>query len=148
MRIVILGCGRVGAQLASSFSQDGHDVRVIDRRAEAFGRLPSVFHGQVVVGEGIDEDVLRKAGSADADIFAAVTDDDSTNVMASQVAKSILGVPRVITRIYDPLRDEAYRSFGLETVCPTTLSAELVENLLQQPASGDVRPGVPDRAGS
>ncbi len=136
MRIVILGCGRVGARLADSLFDEGHDVRVVDRHAEAFRRLSAGFRGTVVVGQGIDEDVLRRAGAADADVFAAVTDDDSTNVMASEVAKTILNVPKVITRIYDPLRDEAYRSFGLETVCPTILSAELIESLLETTAGG------------
>jgi trk system potassium uptake protein TrkA len=128
--------------------EDGHDVRVVDRRVEAFGRLPPDFQGQVVVGEGIDEDLLRRAGGDHADVFAAVTDDDNTNVMASQIAKYVFGVPQVITRIYDPARDDVFRAFGLETVCPTTLSAELVENLLVQPIAVGRRQVQSDRGGS
>ncbi len=141
MRVVILGCGRVGARLAQTLDREGHDVRVVDRRSEAFNRLPPTFGGQVVVGQGIDEDVLRLAGAAGADVFAAVTDDDPTNVMASQVAKVRLQVPKVITRIYDPQTEETYQSLGLETICPTTLGAQLIVQLLEAaPAAPSAAP--------
>lgn len=83
-----------------------------------------------IVGQGIDDDVLRKAGIESADVFAAVTNDDNTNIMASQIAKVIHDVPRVITRIYDPSREETYNTLGLETVCPTELGAQLIDQML------------------
>jgi trk system potassium uptake protein TrkA len=130
MRVVILGCGRVGARLASMLDREGHDVRVIDVHSDAFRRLDSTFGGMTVLGQGIDEDVLRRAGADGADVFAAVTDDDNTNIMASQVVQWVFHTPKIITRIYDPAREETYRSLGLQTVCPTELSAQLISEML------------------
>lgn len=121
MNFVILGCGRVGSRLATVLSQQGHHVSIIDAKQEAFKRLATDFKGRTVVGVGIDEDVLRSAGIEHADVFAAVTNGDNTNIMASQIAKELYKVPRVIARIYDPVREESYHMLGLETVCPTTL---------------------------
>lgn len=130
MLVLILGCGRVGARLANTLDAEGHDVRIIDANAEAFRRLAPEFRGMTIVGQGIDDDVLRKAGIESADVFAAVTNDDNTNIMASQIAKVIHDVPRVITRIYDPSREETYNTLGLETVCPTELGAQLIDQML------------------
>ena len=130
MRIVILGCGRVGAYLAKELVAKGHRVTVIDQNSAAFKRLGSDFAGDLVVGTGIDEDVLRRAGIEGAQAFVAVTNGDNTNVMAAQVAKKIFNVPRVICRIYDPLREEIYRSLGLETICPTLLGARRIQEIL------------------
>jgi trk system potassium uptake protein len=138
MQIVILGCGRVGSGLANRLDREGHDVRVIDQRPESFQRLSPDFHGLALVGQGIDEDVLRRAGADSAQVFAAVTDDDNTNIMASQVAKIVLKVPKVITRIYDPIREETYQTLGLETICPTILGAQLIQGMLAQ-CQADVR---------
>ena len=132
MRIVILGCGRVGAYLAKMLVAESHQVTVIDRDIEAFRRLGSDFTGNLVVGTGIDEDVLRRAGIAQAEAFVAVTNGDNTNVMAAQVAKEIFGVPRVICRIYDPLREEIYRTLELETICPTILGATNIKEGLDR----------------
>lgn len=134
MVVLILGCGRVGARLASTLDCEGHDVRVIDERPEAFRRLASTFQGITIVGQGIDDDVLRKAGIEKADVFAAVTNDDNTNIMASQIAKVLHHVPKVITRIYDPIREETYQmlGLGLETVCPTALGAQMIEEMLDR----------------
>lgn len=132
MRVVILGCGRVGARLASSLDRQGHTVSIIDRNSDAFRRLAPDFHGDVILGVGIDEDVLRRAGIETADVFAAVTDADNTNIMASQIAREIFRVPKVITRTYDPSRSETYRTLGLETVCPTTLAAARIRDMVMQ----------------
>lgn len=121
MNIVILGCGRVGSRLASMLDNLGHHVSVIDNNPDAFKRLPPDFRGKEVLGIGIDEDVLKRAGIENADIFAALTNGDNTNIMASQVAKELFQVGRVIARIYDPIRENTYHMLGLETVCPTTL---------------------------
>jgi trk system potassium uptake protein len=128
MRFVILGCGRVGARLATMLDRMGHEVSIIDKTSDSFKRLPADFGGQAVIGTGIDEDVLKSAGIEGADVFAAVTNGDNTNIMASQVAKELFGVPRVIARIYDPLREEVYHTLGLETLCPTTLMSNAIVN--------------------
>ncbi|MGH2458127.1 MAG: potassium channel family protein [Chloroflexota bacterium] len=130
MLVLILGCGRVGARLANVLDDEGHDVRVIDGNADSFRRLAKDFKGQTIVGSGIDDDTLRRAGIEKADVFAAVTNDDNTNIMASQMAKVLHDVPKVITRIYDPSREETYQTLGLETVCPTALGAQLIEEML------------------
>jgi len=130
MRIVIVGCGRVGAHLAQSLVKKDHQVSVVDRNGGAFARLGGDFPGSLVLGTGIDEDVLRKAGIEQADVLIAVTNGDNTNIMAAQVAREIFGVPRAICRIYDPLREEIYRDMGLETTCPTILGATRIEEIL------------------
>jgi trk system potassium uptake protein TrkA len=131
MRIVILGCGRVGAHLANTLLSDGHQVTMIDRNSASFARLGSDFAGKLVVGTGIDEDVLREAGIEEAEAFVAVTNGDNTNVMAAQVAKEIFGVQRVICRISDPLREEIYRTLGLETICPTLWEANQIRQTVE-----------------
>lgn len=130
MRVVILGCGRTGAYLARTLAAEGHQVTVIDRTSTAFKRLGDDFPGDLVVGTGIDEDVLRRAGIEQADAFVAVTNGDNTNVMSAQIARQIYGVGRVVTRIYDPLREEIYRALGLETICPTVLGASRIKEIL------------------
>ncbi|HEM60805.1 MAG TPA: TrkA family potassium uptake protein [Chloroflexi bacterium] len=136
MRIVIVGCGRVGAQLARLLLTNGHQVAVVDKDSASFDRLGPDFMGELVLGLGIDEDVLLRAGIDRADAVVAVTSGDNTNVMAAQVAKEIFGVPRVICRINDPLREEIYRSLGLETICATTWQANRIREILQGRAGG------------
>jgi trk system potassium uptake protein TrkA len=131
MRVVIVGCGRVGAQLAGLLVAGGHQVTVVDKDSGSFGRLGSGFPGELVQGTGIDEEVLLRAGVAEADAVVAVTSGDNTNVMAAQVAKEIFGVPRVICRINDPLREEIFRGLGLETICPTLWAASRIEQILE-----------------
>ena len=125
MKIVILGCGRVGATLADMLSRTGHTVSVIDQSSEAFQRLNPDFQGTTFVGNGVDEDVLVRAGIRQADAFAAVTNGDNRNIMASQIAKEIFKVKKVVCRIYDPIREETYRELGLETICPTVVGSQL-----------------------
>jgi trk system potassium uptake protein TrkA len=126
MHVVIVGCGRVGATLAMMLDRAGHSVAIVDQLDTAFQRLPKEFSGQTILGTGIDEDVLRKAGIEHADAFAAVMTADNRNIMAAQVAKHIFGVKKVVCRIYDPLREETYRELGLETICPTTIGARMI----------------------
>jgi len=132
MKVVILGCGRVGAYLAKSLTADGHQVTMIDANRVSLSRLGDDFPGKIVIGTGIDEDVLNQADIKEADAFVAVTNGDNTNVMAAQVAKEIFGVPRVICRIYDPLRAEFYATLGLETICPTLMGANAIKGLLEK----------------
>ncbi len=131
MKIVIMGCGRVGAQIASQLEQDGHEITVLDIDAYSFRRLPPEFSGTALLGNGMDEEVLRRAGIEEADFFVAMTQGDNRNVMAAQIAKHIFNVPRVISRIYDPLRQEMYDTLGIEAFSPTTIFAELVKKKIE-----------------
>jgi trk system potassium uptake protein len=134
MHVVILGCGRVGATLALMLQSEGHSVAIVDRDREAFRRLGRTFQGQTILGIGIDEDVLRKAGIERADAFAATTSGDNSNIMSAQIAKMKYKVRRVIARIYDPLRAEAYKELGIDTISPTLLGAGLcLDFILERP---------------
>ena len=127
-----MGCGRVGARIAGLLDQSGNTVTVIDTDSRAFRRLPAGFGGETVIGTGIDEDVLRRAGIEDADAFIAVTNGDNRNIMAAQVARLIFEVPEVVCRIYDPVREDTYRRLGLTTVCPTTtISAIILDHVMR-----------------
>jgi trk system potassium uptake protein TrkA len=140
MKIVIMGCGRVGSALAGRLSAEGHEVTVLDVRADAFRRLPTDFKGKKHVGNGIDQDVLARIGVSEADVFIAVTQGDNRNVLSTQVAKHIFGVPRTLCRIYDPIREQMYRELGLETISPTMMGAEAFYKLLHKqaaPAGGE-----------
>jgi trk system potassium uptake protein TrkA len=131
VKIVILGCGRVGARLALSLDAEGHDVAIVDRNPDAFRRfLVESFNGKAIVGVGIDEDVLRRAGLEGADVFVAATNLDNVNAMAGQIAQHIFKVPKVIARMYDPFREELYQAIGLTTVCPTTVGATKIKDML------------------
>jgi trk system potassium uptake protein len=131
MKLVIVGCGRVGAMAALALSEAGHQVTVIDNNRRAFDRLGSDFTGEMVLGNGIDEDVLRQAGIESADGFASLTNGDNRNIMAAQIALEIFKVPRVITRIYDPMREDVYRELGLNTVSPTVSGAQQIHAMLK-----------------
>ena len=131
MKAVIMGCGRVGAQLAGLLDADGHSVTILDVDSYSFRRLPPNFKGTALVGNGIDEESLKKAGIEEADVFVALTQGDNRNVMAAQIAKHIFNVPRVICRIYDPLRQELYSTLGLEAISPTTIFAQLLKEKLE-----------------
>lgn len=145
MKVVIMGCGRVGARVAGLLDHTGNEVTVIDTDSRAFRRLPANFGGDTIIGTGIDEDVQRRAGIEDADAFIAVTNGDNRNIMASQVARLIFSVPEVICRIYDPVREDTYRRLGLTTVCPTTtVSAIILDHVMR--AGGEpetARGGLP-----
>ena len=126
-----MGCGRVGGRLAGLLDADGHEVIVIDTDSYSFRRLPPEFNGKALVGNGTDEDVLKRAGIEEADAFIALTQGDNRNVLAAQIAKHIFNVPRVICRFYDPLRQELYQSLGLETHSPTTMFAQMLREKLE-----------------
>lgn len=140
MKLIVLGCGRVGARLAELMEEDGHQITIIDSDPNSFDRLPKEFGGRIVLGTGIDVDVLRAAGVESADAFAAVTNYDNTNIMACQVAKEIFGVKRVLARIYDPGREGLYHQLGLETICPTTLISTAAHDILLIPQSQNTGP--------
>ncbi len=131
MKILIMGCGRVGAQLAGLLDAEGYQITVLDINASSFRRLEPIFSGTALVGNGIDEEMLRRAGIEEADIFVALTQGDNRNVMSAQIAKHIFKVPRVICRIYDPLRQELYDTLGLEAFSPTTIFAQMVKEKIE-----------------
>jgi len=125
-----MGCGRVGSTLATQMDKAGHKVTVLDSNSDSFQRLESNFRGEKIQGNGIDEEVLRRAGIESADAFAVVTNGDNRNIMASQIAKEIFNVKKVVCRIYDPIRESTYRELGIETICPTLVGAQLLFNAL------------------
>jgi trk system potassium uptake protein TrkA len=130
MRTVIVGCGRVGASLASRLAREGDELVVIDLRTDAFDRLEEGFSGQAIRGDGTDEDVLRRAGLGDADRFFALTEGDNRNVLAAQLAAETFSVPTVVAKINDPVRAEAYASLGIATICRTTMMAAAMASFL------------------
>jgi len=130
-KIVIMGCGRTGARLASMLDAAGHNVTEMDVDAYSFRRLSAEFKGKALVGNGIDQEALKKAGIEGAEVFIAVTQGDNRNIMAAQIAKHIFNVPRVICRIYDPLRQEIFQTLGLETISPTTIFAEIMKQKVE-----------------
>jgi len=132
MKVVIMGCGRVGARLAGLLDIEGHNVAILDTDAYSFRRLPPDFGGTALVGNGTDEESLKKVGIEEADVFVSLTQGDNRNVMAAQIAKHIFNVPKVVCRIYDPLRRELYNSLGLEAFSPTTIFAQMLKEKLEE----------------
>jgi trk system potassium uptake protein TrkA len=130
MNVIIVGCGRVGALLATNLAEKKHTVTVIDPNAESFDRLPPKFNGRTVLGSGIDMDMQVRAGVKHADALVACTPGDNRNIAACQIAREIFHVPKVVARINDPLRAEIFRELGLQTVCPTQLGTKLVREAL------------------
>ncbi|MBI2851630.1 MAG: TrkA family potassium uptake protein [Chloroflexi bacterium] len=131
MNVVIMGCGRVGAQLAGMLDANGHRVTVLDLDSYSFRRLPSGYRGTALIGNGLDEEHLKRAGIEEADVFVAVTQGDNRNLMACQIARHNFNVKKVICRIYDPLRQELYATLGIESVSSTTVVAELLKTKIE-----------------
>jgi trk system potassium uptake protein TrkA len=132
MNVIIMGCGRVGARLGGLLDIERHSVTILDVDTYSFRRLPSEFAGTALVGDGMDEEVLKKAGIEKADVFVAVTEADNHNIMAAQIAKHIFNVPKVLCRIYDPLRRELFSSLGIEALSPTTTFAQMLKDKIEQ----------------
>ena len=132
MRYLIVGCGRVGSTLAKLLDADSHEVIVVDENPAAFKRLGQKFKGHVVVGTGIDYDILKRAGAANADGFVAVTNGDNRNVMAALIAQRMFHIKKIVARIYDPARGLMYRDLGIDTVCPTTVGAKMIRDVLME----------------
>jgi trk system potassium uptake protein TrkA len=133
-----MGCGRVGGRLAGLLDGEGHEVAILDLEEYSFRRLPPEFKGTALVGNGTEEDALKKAGIEKADAFIALTQGDNRNIMACQIAKHIFNVPRVLCRTYDPLRRDLFGSLGIETFSPTTIFAQMVkEQLLEEKPKGE-----------
>ena len=130
MKVIIMGCGRVGEQVARLMVDDGHTVTVIDYDAAALDRLGADFKGRRVLGVGFDREVLLDAGIEDADAFAATSSSDNANIVAARIARHIFHVPRVVARLYEPSRAEVYQRLGLVTISSTTWGAQRIQELL------------------
>ncbi len=128
MYIIIVGCGRVGAELAKLLSNEGHNVVVIDKSRESFDRLGNTFNGLTMAGNGFDLELLKQVGIEKADAFCTVTNGDNTNLISAQVAKKIFKVPKVIARVYDPQRAHIYAALGLDIISGTTLFASMLRD--------------------
>ncbi len=126
MKIVIVGCGRVGSTLAENLDADGHDVIIFDVKTSAFDRLPETFKGTAIRGDGTDEGALRRGGADTADVFLSLTEGDNRNVMAAQLAQETLAIPRVVAKVNDPVRAAAYAELGLVTLCRTNIMVDQV----------------------
>src|SRR5689334_24447097 len=133
MNFIVVGCGRVGAELAYHLFRGGHQVVVVDSRKEAFNRLHPDFRGRTLEGEGLAESVLERAGIREADGLAAVTNSDTLNAVVAHTAITFYNVPVVVARNYDPSLRMVIEAFGLQTVSSTFWGAQRVEELLTNP---------------
>jgi trk system potassium uptake protein TrkA len=123
--IVIVGCGRLGSQLANQLSRAGHSVVVIDNEEATFSDLSSDFSGFRISGDATQIAVLEEAKLKKADVFFAVTHEDNVNLMVAQIAKKIFSIPHVLARVFDPRRENVFERLGIETICPTSVGAEM-----------------------
>ncbi|MFZ5969081.1 MAG: potassium channel family protein [Bacillota bacterium] len=136
--IIIVGCGRLGSHLARLLSKARKSVVIIDKDAHAFHRLSDDFSGFTIEADAVEIDTLVRAKIDKADIVVTTTNDDNTNVMIAQIAKTIYHVPKVIARLFEPSRQEIYEELDIETLCPTILSAEALKNNIIGEEMGDL----------
>ena len=132
MFVLIMGCGRLGAELARMLEADGHEIAILDVDKFAFDHLPPNFQGMKILGDGTDQDTLRRAGAERADAFVAATRGDNRNALASQIAKHVFQIRRVGSVIFDPMREEVYHSLGLRTINPTKIEAQLLRESIER----------------
>lgn len=130
MKVVIVGCGKLGVHLTSLLEESGHKVAILDLDARSFRFLPPGFKGTTVVGNGIEDGSLRQVGAGEAEALVAVTDNDNVNIMTAQIAKHIFNVPKAFCRIYDPARERIFAELGLLTMSPATAEAWLIKEAL------------------
>jgi trk system potassium uptake protein TrkA len=126
MKIIVMGCGRVGSQVSQLLARHGHDVTVIDHDTNALTRLGTDFKGRIVRGLGFDRNALLEAGVETAEGFIAASSSDNANIVAARIARNIFRVPRVVARLYDPVRAEVYQRLGLTTISSTAWGAERI----------------------
>lgn len=130
MNVIIMGCGRVGSRVAAMLDAAGHQVTVLDTNPDSFRRLPDSFRGRREIGNGMDGPALEKVGILQADAFMALTQGDNRNYFASQMAREVYHVKRVLCRIYDPVREQIFHELGLETFSPTSVGAQIMFDML------------------
>ena len=140
MKAVVVGCGRVGAGIADELDRAGWQVLIIDVSSAAFDRLPATFGGTALRGDGTDEDVLRRAGAENADLFLALTEGDNRNIMAAQLGIEALAARKTVAKVNDPVRAEAYAHLGIATMCRTNLMTASILTYAGQAVPE--RPGV------
>jgi trk system potassium uptake protein TrkA len=126
MKVIVIGCGRVGSSIALQLDREGWDVVAVDEKEEALGRLGEHWGGGFIVGHGMDIDVLRAAGIDEADAAVVATNGDNTNIVIGQVAQKRFDIQCVVVRVLDPARADFYRELGLRTVCPTKTAIEVL----------------------
>lgn len=127
---IIIGCGRLGANLANTLSDNGEDVLIIDKNKEAFRKLSPAFGGLSLNGDATDLDILQEAQINNATTVIAVTNNDNANILVAQVAREMFHIERVIARLYDPEREYVYHEFGIDTICPAILSVKEIDKIL------------------
>lgn len=132
---VIIGCGRLGANLANTLSEEGENVLILDKEKDSFRKLSSSFGGLAVEGDGTELDTLKAADVQRADTVIAVTNNDNINIMIAQIAKECFSVKKVISRLFDPERECVYQELGIDTICPAVLSANEIDKILNRNAS-------------
>ena len=132
---VIIGCGRLGANLANTLSEEGENVLILDKEKDSFRKLSSSFGGLSVEGDGTELDTLKAADVQRADTVIAVTNNDNINIMIAQIAKECFSVKKVISRLFDPERECVYQELGIDTICPAVLSANEIDKILNRNAS-------------
>jgi len=132
MNIIVVGCGRVGSELAYRLFRRGHQVTVVDGTAASFHSLPGDFRGRMVEGDVLNQDVLRRAGIKQADALAAVTNNDSLNAVVAHMARTVYGMTNIVVRNYDPRRRPLHETFGLQVISSTSWGAQRMEELLYQ----------------
>lgn len=128
--IIIIGCGRLGGSIANLLSKEGKSIVIIDKKESSFTKLSDDFSGFTLEANAIELDTLLRAKIDKADVVVAATNDDNTNIMIAQIAKLIYKVPKVITRLYEPAREEVYKNLDIDTICPTNLSALEFKNII------------------
>jgi trk system potassium uptake protein TrkA len=130
MKTIIMGYGRIGSQVGKLLTEQQHDVTIIDHDADADGRLGPNFKGRIIRGLGFDHNILIQAGIQDAEAFVAASHSDNANIVSARIARNIFHVPRVVARLFDPLRAEIYQRLGLITISPNNWGAERIIQLL------------------
>jgi trk system potassium uptake protein TrkA len=133
MRTIIVGCGRVGAGLASQLAEEGHEVVILDIKTDAFRRLAPGFSGQAVRGDGTDESVLERVGGNGAEWFFALTNGDNRNILAAQLAAQTFGIGHVLCKINDPVRAKAYATLGVNTINRTDMMIDSIDRFMGKP---------------
>ena len=130
-KVVILGCSRVGAMLATQLAKNGNEVTVIDSKESSFIRLPHDVEIKRILGTGVEHDTLIRAGTEKADVFLALTNSDNTNITAAQLVKQSFKVPQVASRVYDVQRAKAFEGLGLNIICPTEMTVAKFQEFLK-----------------
>ena len=131
MKLIVIGCGRVGSTIAKRFASEGWNVTAVDENESALSRLGENWTGGFIVGHGMDTVVLREAGIEEADAVVVATNGDNTNIVVGQVAQKRFGIECTVVRILDPARAELYATLGLRTVCPTSAAIEVLSDAVK-----------------